>query len=165
MANAKKILVQMMVEECGIEKGDKWDDDPVVKYVVYPNSHFAAEGEVYFSCRRKSLESHLKMIFKVEDPFMEKTAGLIPNMHTSLARMGVGNGYGQVGSSTYKPVEGKSGYVPFLTRDPIYKEPEGSTKDLITEIGTVVLGREPGAVTDLLGDLIEDLMSPKKRKL
>lgn len=162
MAVAKKILVQMTVEECGIEKGDKWSDDPVVRYVVHPNAHFMAEGEIYFSCRRKSLESTLRTIFKVEDPFMEKTAGLIPNMHTSLARMGVGNGSGQVGANA-KP-DGRAGYAPFLTRDPIYKEPEGSTKDLITEIGTVVLGREPGAVTDLLGDLIEDLITPKKRK-
>ncbi|HET8687774.1 MAG TPA: hypothetical protein VFM18_14070, partial [Methanosarcina sp.] len=81
-------------------------------------------------------------------------------------RMGVGNGSGQIGNAPRIIEDSKGGrHVPFLTREPIYKEPEGSTKDLINEIGSVVLGKEPGAVTDLLGDLIEDLICPKKREL
>lgn len=150
-----KIHAELVVERIGPERG-QYGDDPVTNYVAYSN-HFQVDGQMTFSCRPSRLEETLKALFKVEDPLMKTTKGLVPNAHTSMLPRSTA--VGQTTTSDGKPISRR-----FLTRDPIYKAPEGSTKDLIVSIGREVLGRDPGAGVDLFGDLLDEVITPRKRE-
>lgn len=154
MATPRRIIATLLLEECG-RMGPDYESDPEMKYLVR-SSHFAAEGEIYFRCKKSKLPDLLKTMFKVEDPFMEKTGGMIPNTHTSMVSMTYKGG-------KYVP-SGEGGKAnPFLTRDPIYSEPKADTLDMVRDIGEAVLGKEAGPGIDLIGDLIGDLLNPKSR--
>lgn len=152
-----KIHAELIVERIGPERG-QYGDDPITNYVAYSN-HFQLDGQMTFSCRPSRLEETLKAMFKVEDPFMKSTRGMVPNAHTSMLPRVTSTTSGQTVTVDGKPVKRH-----FLTRDPIYKAPEGSTRDLIVSIGREVLGRDPGAGVDLFGDILDDIITPKKRE-
>lgn len=147
-----RIHAELFVE--GKPKHGEYGDDPMTDYVVYSSS-MRCEGAIEFSCRPTQLEAYLKMIFRTEDPMMKQTKGLLPNTHSSMM--------GRTAQTAVTTPGGpRRNY--FLTRDPIYKEPEGSTKDLVVGIGKEVLGRDPGPGVELLGDLIDDIITPKRRQ-
>lgn len=153
-----RIHAELYVERISVDRNDD-SDDPKTNYIAYSSSWMASDGQIPFSCRPSQLEATLRQIFRTEDPMMKKTQGLLPNMHSSLSgRMTVttSGGVTTAGQPTKKFL---------LTREPIYKAPEGSTKDLILNIGRELLGREPGAGVDLFGELLDDIITPKKKEV
>lgn len=160
----KKFLALLEIEDLGLDsKENPNNPDAVRRYMV--SGGWQVEGEMYFSSRPSELEANLRKFFHVEDPLMKKTNGLVPNQHSMIGPTKTYTTTINGGSTTTTtlPVN-KNGEVRrvFLTRDPIYKEPEGSVSDLIKDIGRSVIGKD-SAGTDLFGDLLDEIISPRKR--
>ena len=158
----KKFLALLEIEDLGLDsKENPNNPDAVRRYMV--SGGWQVEGEMYFSSRPSELENNLKKFFHTEDPLLKKTNGLVPNQHSAIGPVRT---YMTTtsGSSTMTVPVNKNGEVRrvFLTRDPIYKEPEGSVSDLIKDIGRTVIGKD-SAGTDLLGELLDEIVSPRKR--
>lgn len=153
-----KFLALLELEDLGVESKSDGSTDAVRRYMV--SGGWQVEGEIYFSSRPSQLEENLKKFFRTEDPLMKKSGGVVP---AGAARTYVSSATSS-GVSTQQVQPNGSVRRVFLTRDPIYKEPEGSVSSLVKDIGKTVLGTE-GAPTELLGDLLDEIISPRKRQV
>lgn len=160
----RKILAVLTIEDVDYENEyDQRDPDATRRYQI--TGGWQTEGELYISSRPSRLEDLLKRCFFVDDPFMVKTNGIVPTSNAYTPPPATRTFYNSPSSPTVSvPQKGKNGEIRrvFLTRDPIYKEPEGSVSNLIQDISKNVLGKDGDAI-GLMGDLLDEIISPRRR--
>ena len=146
MAVSREVKASLRLEECGLENRNDTSYDAPRRYVV-SSSNFAAEGEIYFTSKPSALEATLETMFKTNTVSRNTTTHI----------------YGQSYGSSSNPALIRK-QCAFLTRDPIYAVLLGEMKSLLMDVGKSVLGREPSEGFELFCDILDEIISPPKRK-
>jgi hypothetical protein len=141
----KEVVGKLRVEDCGPRNRNSNEYDAERQYCIQSPS-FQAEGEIYFYSRPSKLDDTLDDLLKTKS--VSSTGGV---------RTVYVNSSNSVASDPSRRNR-------FMTRDPIYAIPAGDTKKLLTDVVQSVTGNEVEPVVDVFLDMLDEYISPRKRR-
>ena len=144
MSLVKEVVGKLRVEDCGLRNRNSNEYDAERQYCIQSPS-FQAEGEIYFYSKPSKLDDTLDDLLKTKSVSTGVTRTVYVNSSSSVA-------------------SDPSRRNRFLTRDPIYAIPNGDTKKLLTDVVQNLTGQEVEPIVELFLDMLDEYVSPRKRR-